>query len=370
MKRIGITGANGFMGINLRNYFKCHYPETEIVSISRESFKNKDQIRAFVLKCDAIVHLAGLNRGLDDEVYKTNIGLADDLISACSAQKKYPYIVFASSPHESRQTGYGRSKKEARIKFSEMAKQNNSGFSGLIIPNTFGPFGRPFHNSVISTFCHQVVIGQEPVVDVDASLGFVYMDTVSKCIAQSIDERRNAPEIAIKSDFQVQISQIRNLLLEFKTKYSGAGIVPLFADDFALRLFNTFRTFIPASHYPFKLERKEDARGYLVETIKSFMGGQCFFSMTHPGITRGNHYHTRKFERFCVLQGEGLIRLRRIDQAVSIDYKVSGNEPSVVDMPIWHTHNITNTGTTPMLTLFWSNEIFNPNDPDTFMEAV
>jgi UDP-2-acetamido-2,6-beta-L-arabino-hexul-4-ose reductase len=166
------------------------------------------------------------------------------------------------------------------------------------------------------------------------------------------------------------VSEILRILEYYKETYFTCNIIPTLNNLFEISLFNTFRSFINTERYNVKLYKRSDQRGYLVENIKEYTGGQSFFSATLPGFTRGNHFHTRKIERFCVLRGEAVIRLRKVGTEKIIEIRVNGNEPSTVDIPVWYTHNITNTGEDELLTVFWSNEIFNPDDPDTFNEVV
>ena len=168
----------------------------------------------------------------------------------------------------------------------------------------------------------------------------------------------------------INVSQLLAKLTQFKDLYYDKNVIPPLNNNFDVSLFNTFRCFIDSTHYPFFLETKEDDRGFLVEIIKEHVGGQNFYSVTKPGITRGNHFHTRKIERFCVVSGSASIKLRKIGTDDIVEYIVDGQKPCTIDMPIWHTHNITNIGNNELQTLFWTNEIFNPNDPDTYYEIL
>jgi UDP-2-acetamido-2,6-beta-L-arabino-hexul-4-ose reductase len=140
---------------------------------------------------------------------------------------------------------------------------------------------------------------------------------------------------------------------------------------FELNLFNTFRSYIDhSSHYPVLLKKNADQRGAFIETIKTSLSGQFSFSTTNPDVTRGNHYHTRKIERFIVIKGRAVIELRRIGTNKILHFELNGEQPSFVDMPVWYTHNITNIGDDELITLFWINEFFNPSDPDTYFDKV
>jgi UDP-2-acetamido-2,6-beta-L-arabino-hexul-4-ose reductase len=154
------------------------------------------------------------------------------------------------------------------------------------------------------------------------------------------------------------------------SKLYGEGIVPYPRDGFDIDLFNTYRSFLYPDGFPIVVDRHSDERGDLFEAIKTFQGGQCFVSSTHPGITRGNHYHLHKFERFMVINGDAVIRLRRLLRDDIIEYRVSGENPCFVDMPVLYTHNITNIGKDDLWTLFWANELYDPASPDTYPEEV
>jgi UDP-2-acetamido-2,6-beta-L-arabino-hexul-4-ose reductase len=167
----------------------------------------------------------------------------------------------------------------------------------------------------------------------------------------------------------VHISAVANLLDQQLSSYRS-GVLPTMDNRFEWALFNTLRFSMFPAAYPLPLERKTDNRGHLVETVKASSGGQSFVSSTHPGITRGNHYHRRKFERFLVLAGTADISLRRLFSPDVVSFTVSGEQPSPIDMPTLHTHNITNIGDTELITMFWTNEIFDPNRPDTYALMV
>jgi len=157
---------------------------------------------------------------------------------------------------------------------------------------------------------------------------------------------------------------------KFCQDYVQEKTFPDLTDYFDICLFNTFRSYLNSDHFPVSLKLHQDERGSFVETVKAESAGQFSFSTTKPGITRGNHFHTRKVERFAVINGEALIRLRRIGTTKVIEYHLSGDQPAYVDMPVWYTHNITNTGKDELVTLFWINEFYNSADPDTFFEEV
>lgn len=368
--KVGITGQSGFIGYHLTQYLQLQSDEIEIVPFKATYFKDPDQPEQFVRQCDTIVHLAAMNRGPDDEIYATNVRLVKQLIEALENTGCTPRIIFSSSIQEEKDNAYGRSKREGARLLAEWGERNNAKHTSLVIPNVFGPFGRPFYNSVVATFCHQLTHNQEPEIKTDASLPLIYVQDLVKEIFRAVKGAYDMPMVCLDASGEMKVSDILVRLQEFKKQYLECHIIPDLNGAFDTALFNTFRSFIEPDHYPVYPEVHADDRGYLAEVLKELSGGQVFFSVTKPEITRGNHFHMRKIERFCVIQGEALIKLRKIGTDETIEYHVQGSKPSFVDIPIYYTHNITNTSNTDVLTLFWTNELFNPEDPDTFYEEV
>ncbi|MDA7855548.1 NAD-dependent epimerase/dehydratase family protein, partial [Cyclobacteriaceae bacterium] len=260
---------------------------------------------------------------------------------------------------------------EGRILLSNWAKKNNGRFTGLIIPNVFGPFGRPFYNSVIATFCHQIARGKIPKIDVDGDLKLIYVGELVEKIIHVIRDNDNTHELLIPHTAEAKISEILVKLKYFQNLYQEKGEIPAIQNDFELKLFNTYRCYMDiASYFPKKFIQHLDARGGFVEIARHGIRGQTSFSTSKPGITRGNHFHTRKVERFAVIKGKALIQLRRIGTNELHDFYLNGDKSAYVDMPIWYTHSIKNIGDDILYTIFWINEPFDANDPDTYFEIV
>ena len=368
--RVGVTGQQGFVGTHLCNYLKRYEKEIEIVPYSRDIFSNQQKLIEFCFNCDTIVHLAAMNRGDEETLYQNNMTLVHSLITALEEVENKPHIIFSSSTQEERNNAYGRSKREGRILLEEWAAKNGIPFTGIVIPNVFGPFGRPFYNSVVSTFCSQLTHDFEPKIEIDAEMKLLYVEELVASIYSMIRTIPQESCIYITPTGVARVSDVLEKLTTYRDLYFTQGIVPQLNGNFDRSLFNTFRSYIESDHFPIFPAVHKDERGMLVELVKEKTGGQTFFSFTKPGITRGNHYHTRKFERFCVISGKALIRLRRIGSDSLIEYPVSGDAPCFIDIAIYHTHDITNTGNSDLIAIFWSDEIFNPEDPDTFYEKI
>jgi UDP-2-acetamido-2,6-beta-L-arabino-hexul-4-ose reductase len=375
MLKVGITGQSGFIGTHLFNYLNLKKEEIITISFKDSYFDNEDKLSEFVSSCDTIVHLAAMNRHGDPQViYDTNIKLVKQLIHVCEKTGNLPHILFSSSTQEERDNLYGKSKHDGRILFEEWAERNQARFTGFIIPNVFGPFGNPFYNSVVATFCHQLTHNLQPKIEIDANIQLIYVNELVELFYKKIiDPVEESATIRLKVQHtsEIKVSEILLILENFKRIYFDGHCFPELNSIFELNLFNTFRSYFDhSSRYPVLLKENADLRGTFVETIKTSLGGQFSFSTTLPGVTRGNHYHTRKIERFIVIKGKAVIELRRIGTTEILHFDLNGEQPSFVDMPIWYTHNITNTGDEELITLFWINEFFDPDDPDTYFEKV
>jgi UDP-2-acetamido-2,6-beta-L-arabino-hexul-4-ose reductase len=369
MIKVGITGQAGFVGTHLFNYLGLK-PEIERIPFQKNFLDNPKDLEHFVSNCDVIVHLAAMNRHADTQfIYDTNIALVEKLIQACNQTKSNPHIIFSSSTQEEAENPYGKSKKLGRELLEQWAQNTGAKTTALVIPNVFGPFGKPFYNSVVATFCYQLTHGELPTINTDSSVKLIYVNELIEEIYQTITQKTFGRKV-INHTKEIKVSEILALLNTYKTEYLEKGTFPSLEQDFEKSLFNTFRCYIPLNHYPFHLKKNTDNRGTFVEIARANTSGQFSFSTTHPGITRGNHFHTRKAERFAVIQGKALIQLRKIDTDEVIDYYLDGENPSFVDMPIWHTHNIKNIGDQDLITLFWINEPFDQANPDTYFVNV
>ena len=371
MTKVGVTGSNGFIGWHLCQILKLNFDKFELVEFRREWFNENENLDVFVSQCDIIVHLAGLNRHSEESViYDTNIGLANKFIDSFNRTNFKGQVLFSSSIQEERNNVFGNSKKEARGIFSKWAKDKETHFKGLIIPNVYGAFGVPFYNSVVATFSHQLVNNESPKIETDTTLNLIYINDLVKAIIELFN-KETEEIVRIQYTDSYKVSEILDLLNQFKATYFDMGQIPSFQNQFEINLFNTFRSYFNlAVHFPVKYKNNIDKRGNFVEIIRLETGGQVSFSTTKSGITRGNHFHTRKIERFSVIKGKALIQLRKIGGNEVFDYYLNGDEPAYVDMPIWYTHNIKNIGEEELYTMFWINEFYDSKDPDTYFENV
>jgi UDP-2-acetamido-2,6-beta-L-arabino-hexul-4-ose reductase len=359
-----LTGASGFLGWHVRVLARAlRLPPPTIVD--RSDLARPDTLAAKLNGVDRVIHLAGINRGKPNEVAVGNVFLARQLaagLRACGTPPKH--VVFANSVQAGNGTPYGDGKAAAGVLLAETTRWFGSEFSDVLLPNLFGEHGRPHYNSVIATFCRLLADGGTPQVSGDRELQLLHATDAAALLLGTAPAETPAPTV------RRTVSELATQLTSFATIYRDGEIPPL-TDRFAVRLFNTYRSQLFPANTPLPLPRHTDARGGLVEAVKVHGGGgQSFCSTTVPGVTRGEHFHLAKVERFVVIRGEAEIRLRRVLHDDVITFRVSGAEPAVVDMPAMWAHNITNVGSGELTTLFWANDLFDPDAPDTYPESV
>ena len=338
----------------------------------KRKFSKRKKLDSFVSQCDVIIHLAAMNRHSNEEViYKTNIELVERLVASLVRTNSSAHVIMSSSSQEEKDNLYGKSKKEGRELLINWESKSQGLFTGLIIPNVFGPFGKPNYNSVVATFCQKLANNEDPEIHNDRNISLIYVGELVQEILIVIEKRVSHKKLKIKATANFKVSEILNLISLYKAKYQDCGEIPNLNSSFELNLFNTYRCYMDIkNHFPIKFVKHTDSRGAFVEIIRLGIGGQVSFSTTVPGITRGNHFHTRKIERFAVIKGKALIQLRRIGTDEVLNFYLDGDDPAYVDMPIWYTHNIKNIGEDILYTNFWINEAYNSDDADTYFVEV
>lgn len=360
--RVVLTGAGGFLGWHTRLRLAA-LTDHEVVPVDRTSWSGLTEA---VAGADAVIHIAGINRADDDTVRQGNEDLARDVAAAASASGRPVRVVYANSIQDGNGTAYGLGKGNAREVLAASAEATGGSLVDVRLPNLFGEHGRPAYNSFVANFVQAVRDGSEPTVN-DGKVGLLHAQGAAAALIDGLegDSRRIDP-----ASTPATVQGVLDLLREFKASYD-TGEIPDLSTPFRVDLFNTYRAALFPEHYPIALTPHTDPRGTFVETIRVRGGeGQASFSTTVPGITRGEHFHLRKVERFAVISGQARISLRRMFAGEVVDFDVTGDEPCAVDMPVGWVHNITNTGSDTLVTQFWSHELHRPEDPDTYPEPV
>lgn len=362
--KVLLTGAHGFLGWHTHTRLRA-LTSHEVMPVGRDEMARIDELLA---GADAVIHIAGVNRGSEDEVETGNIELARALarpLEAAPVRVVYANSVQANAEHPGSDTPYGRGKEAAaRILEGAVGPEN---LVDVRLPNLFGEHGRPGYNSFVATFADAVARDQAPTEVKDNKIRLLHAQQAAQVL---IDGLEGEGRVERPRGTETSVVEVLNLLQRFRTTYL-TGELPDLSNPFHAALFNTLRSHLFPQQVPIALKLNSDQRGWLVETVRSQGGeSQTFVSTTYPGITRGEHFHLHKLERFVVLSGQARISLRRTFHDEVVDFQVSGDEPVVVDMPTLWVHNITNTGDTELITQFWTNTMFDPDNPDTFWEPV
>lgn len=360
--KIVVTGAGGFLGWHVRCRLKALHRH-EVVPVGRDNF---GEIVDFLVDADAVIHIAGVNRASDVEIVNGNIDLATSVIDAIKLSGGKPRIVFANSIQASNNTPYGNGKSGASDVLRSGAEELGLDYVDVLLPNLFGEHGRPGYNSFVATFCHAVATGLEPQV----SENQVELLHVQEAAQALIDGLTGATRIEQPKGEVHSVVEVLNLLKYFEGAYRS-GDIPALDTDFKVNLFNTYRAATFLGQTPIAFTKHSDQRGSFVETVRVHGGGgQTSFSTTLPGVTRGEHFHLKKIERFVVIKGSGRISLRKLFSDEIVSFDVDGEAPIAIDMPTNWVHNITNTGDSELYTLFWSDGVFDPASSDTYPEPV
>lgn len=365
-----VTGAKGFIGKNLIETLS-RIENINILEIDREN--SILELEEAIKKSDFIYHLAGINRPENpEEFYKGNRDLIGNLIDILEKNNLKTPILVTSSIQAERENDYGKSKLEGENLLREYSKINNCPIYIYRLPNVFGKWCRPNYNSVIATWCNNIANNLEvQVSDRNIELTFVYIDDIVKKFVSHLNEEKNIETIYYEIDitYRKTLGEILDLLLEFKNNRENL-IIPKVGNGFERALYGTYLSYLPKDKFSYELKEYKDPRGSFVEILKTVDSGQFSISTSKPGITRGNHYHNTKNEKFLVIKGEAVIRFRHIYSDEVIEYHVSDKKLEVVDIPTGYTHNITNTGTDEMVLVLWANEQFDRENPDTYYLEV
>lgn len=360
--RVLVTGAEGFLGWHTRARLRA-LTDHDIVPVGRSSWGRLPEL---VRGADAVLHVAGVNRATPDEVEQGNVQLARDVASAIHSSGQAPRIVFANSIQAGNDTAYGTGKASAAQLLADAAADVGAAFVDVRLPNLFGEHGRPRYNSFVATFVDAVVTGESPTIQ-DRKVHLLHVQDAAQSLidALTIDQPQLVP-----AGNGTSVQEVFDLLRTQRETYRGSDLPPL-GSKLETDLFNTLRAALFPTHYPMDLTAHADDRGRLVEVVRAHGGqGQTFVSTTRPGVTRGEHFHLTKVERFVVLAGQARISLRRLLTNDVVTFDVSGDRPQVVDMPTMWVHNIRNTGDTELTTAFWSHDLFDAQAPDTYWEPV
>ncbi|WP_436688861.1 polysaccharide biosynthesis C-terminal domain-containing protein [Geodermatophilus sp. CPCC 205506] len=363
---MAVTGAGGFLGWHLQCALLAD-GRHDVLPLGRAETADPGRLAALLRDCDAVVHLAGVNRGSDEAVDRGNRELATTLAEAL-AGSDVRTVVHANSIHAGTPSAFGQSKAFAAEELARGASKIGAEFTDVVLPNVFGAGGRPHYNSVVATFCHELVAGRRPTVLQDRELPLLHAQDAVDVVIAALGA--GAGSVIRPEGHAVTVSELL-AHLEDLSGYACTGALPDLSTPFRVALFATFQAFCFPGSFPVDLVAHEDARGTLFEAVQARRTDTLsFVSTTVPGAVRGQHFHRRKIERFVVVDGEAEIRLRRLVTGEEERFEVSGRRPQAVDMPPLWAHSLKNTGPGLLTTVFWANELLDPQQPDTYPSPV
>lgn len=379
--KILITGAKGFIGKNLiaelnnikDGKVKRYSLTSDLTFFEYDVDLNPALLDEYARECDFVFHLAGVNRPEDPAEYmKGNFGFTSVLLDALKKSKSKAPILITSSIQAAQDNPYGQSKKAGEDLLFAYGKENNARVFVYRLPNVFGKWCRPNYNSAVATFCHNIA-NNLPIQlnDPNVLMSLVYIDDV---VVSFIDKLKNSSTHnqqfeQVSPVHEIKLGEIVNLLNSFKESRDNLSL-PNFDDPFAKKLYSTYLSYLPTDKFSYPLKMNVDQRGSFTEFLKTNDRGQVSINISKPHITKGNHWHHTKNEKFLVVSGRGVIRFRKIDSREIIEYFVSGDKLEVVDIPVGYTHNIENIGETDLVTVMWVNEVFDKERPDTYYLPV
>lgn len=364
-----VTGSKGFIGKNLIMKLKeeKHY---KVFECDKEL--DKLTLEKYCEQVDFVYHLAGINRSDNEEDFmKGNAGFTLKLLELLSKYNKCCPLMLASSIQATYNNTYGKSKKAAEDLVLSYSAKNNANVFIYRLPNIFGKWCKPNYNSVVATFCHN--IGRELPITIDEPekvLKLVYIDDLVKELIQLLKQpNTNNIYYDIHPSYIVSLRRISELLYSFKEGRSS-GYIPDFSDEFTKKLYSTYLSYLPEDGLSYKLTMHSDNRGSFTEFIKTVQCGQISVNVIKPGIVKGNHYHHLKVEKFLVVSGRGVVRLKHIISGRIQEYYLNSEVLEVVDIPVGYTHNIENLGSSDLIVMIWCSEIFDKDNPDTYSQPI
>jgi UDP-2-acetamido-2,6-beta-L-arabino-hexul-4-ose reductase len=368
--KILITGAKGFIGLNLVAELK-NQGFTDLLQYDIDS--EPELLNEYARDCGFVYHLAGVNRPENpDDFMAGNFGFTDQLLNALKKYNNKAPVLITSSIQAQLDNPYGKSKKAGEELLKQYSIESGAPVHIYRLPNVFGKWSRPNYNSAVATFCYNIA-NNIPILlnDPNVQMNLVYIDDVVKSfIGKLTNGKKEELEFGqVSPVYQIKLGEIATLISSFHESRNNLQI-PDMGDVFTKKLYSTYLSFLPTDKFSYLLKMNTDERGSFTEFLKTKERGQVSINISKPGITKGNHWHNTKNEKFLVVGGKGIIRFRRFDTSEIIEYHVSGNQLEVVDIPVGYSHNIENLGETDMVTVMWVNEIFDKNTPDTYFEKV
>ena len=368
--KILVTGAKGFIGKNLIAELQAT-TDHQVLSYDKDTDSNL--LDYYCAEAEFVFHLAGVNRPKEQtEFMEGNFGLTSKLLDTLKKHANRCPVMISSSIQAELNNPYGESKKAGEELLQAYGQETGSKVLIYRFPNVFGKWCQPNYNSAVATFCHNIARDMPITInDPEVMMTLVYIDDVVKEMVRALTGEENRGDVIceVLTTHQVRLGKIVELLHSFRSSREERS-VPDMSDIFTKKLYSTYLSYLPGNEFAYELKMNVDQRGSFTEFIRTPDRGQVSVNVSKPGITKGNHWHHTKNEKFLVVSGKGVIRFRKLESAEVIEYFVNGEKMQVVDIPVGYTHNIENLGNTDMVTIMWVNEPFDSETPDTYYLEV
>ncbi|MHA6533606.1 capsular polysaccharide biosynthesis protein CapF [Paenibacillus sp. BAC0078] len=368
--KILITGSKGFIGRNLVAELK-NQGYYDIFEYEKET--GKELLEKYTSECDFVFHLAGVNRIENDNEYmEGNYGFTSELLEKLKSNNNKSPVVITSSIQAILDNPYGKSKKAGEDLLFNYSKETGVPSYIYRLTNVFGKWSRPNYNTVVATYCYNVARNLEIIInDPNADLNLCYIDDLLEEFMKALKGRptRTGEYCKVPVTHHIKLGELAEQIKKFKSSRKNLSISNM-NNSLTKKLYSTYLSFLPEDEFSYDLKMNVDDRGSFTEFIKTPDRGQVSVNISKPGITKGNHWHHTKNEKFLVVSGHGIISFRKIDEDEVIEYRVSGEKLQVLDIPTGYTHSISNIGKTDLVTIMWANEFFDPEKPDTYYLEV
>jgi len=370
MKNVLVTGSAGFVGKNLVETLRLR---EDVVLTTFDLEDDRSVPDTALPQADFIFHLAGVNRPQNEAEFRIgNAGLTGEIIESLKQQDRAVPVLLCSTIQATLDNPYGKSKLQAEEVVFNYHQTTGAPVFVYRLPNLFGKWCRPNYNSAVATFCHNIA-NDLPIQinDPDVTMTLAYIDDVVSAFIAALDGRSVIKDgyAVVEPVHTIKLGKIVELLHSFKASRDDLSI-PDMSEPLTRKLYSTYLSYLPTDSFSYPLKMNVDQRGSFTEFIRTPDRGQVSVNVSKPGITKGNHWHHSKNEKFLVVSGQGVIRFRKIGSEEIIEYPVSGEKLEVIDIPTGYTHNISNTGDIDLVTVMWVNEVYDPENPDTIFEPV
>lgn len=404
--KVLVTGARGFVGRNLCESLKAirdgrdrrekYQPLLPLTVYEYDRDGTREELSLCCAEADFVFNLAGVNRPKDPaDFMRGNLGFASDLLGLLERHGNRCPVMLASSTQASlegryAESRYGESKLAGEIAFREYSERTGAPVLIYRLPNLYGKWCRPGYNSAVATFCDAIANGRPyHVDDPSVELELLYVDDLvdemlsallgqeHRCGYDGLERVAGDEFCYVPGTDRATLGEVVSLLGSFRASRDDLSVPDLAEGSLSKKLWSAFESYYDAGSLAYPLRVNTDERGSFTEFLRTSDRGQVSVNVSRPGVTKGNHWHHSKWERFLVVSGEALVRLRRVGEDAEgrpfpvDEYRVSGDEPTVVETAPGMAHSITNlSGTDDLVTVMWANEPFDPEDPDTYHEEV